>query len=306
MPRDKIAHVKEQINTISSRLDPRNKGDYIMVRCPWHSGGNERTPSCSISLTRPNVPVGVFNCLACHEKGSWNKFAEKTNLKSFRAADQINDVFSFSVNRISHKPKSFVEDYESQPLWPKDQKWRTITPYIMRMYEGVTPSNPVFEDDFIYFPVLVNKKHLGGIYARKIVSKKTKEAGLPSYINTSGPWTKEALFGYDIAKKQKGPLSIMEGPRDTMKTRQVGGRAVGLCGAYISDRKIALIEALDPPAIILLTDPDEAGNKARATLRKRLSHFPLFEYDFPENKDPACFTEKSYRKMLVKLGLRKE
>lgn len=304
---DKASHVLSQINSLSSRFDPKNKGDHVMVKCPFHAGGNERTPSCGINLSKPRIPVGVFNCLACKTNGSWNKFAAATGLKGFKAADQINDVYSFTISDTSKKENQKIkkEDYNNLPYWPKNKIWRKIEPRIVRLYEGSLPENPWFEDDFLYFPVVINNDYVGGIYARKIVSKKTKAEGLPSYINTSGAWMKQALFGYNIAKKQRGPLWIEEGPRDVMKTRQVGGRAVGLCGAYISDRKIRLIEALDPPVIVIATDPDEAGNKARETLKKKLSNFPLIDAEFPNNYDPGNFTKKSYYKMCVKLGLKK-
>lgn len=304
---DKASHVISQINSLSSRFDPRNKGDHVMVKCPFHAGGNERTPSCGVNLTKPRVPVGQYHCLACKAKGSWNKFAAATGLKGFNAADQINDIYSFSISDTSKKENQKIkkEDYTNLAYWPKKKIWRKIEPRIVRMYEGSQPENPWFEDDFLYFPVIINKDYVGGIYARKVVSKQTKEQGLSSYINTSGSWMKQALFGYNIAKKQRGPLWIVEGPRDVMKTRQVGGRAVGLCGAYISDRKIRLIEALDPPVIVIATDPDEAGNKARKTLEEKLTNFPVIHAKFPTGKDPGCFTTKSYQNMRVKLGLKK-
>lgn len=306
---DKATHVLTQINSLSSKLAPDNKGDYIKVKCPFHGGGNERTPSCSINLTKPRMPVGFYNCLACKEKGGWQKFAAATGLKGFKASDQINDIYSFSVAEVTNREKEIKvkkEKFEDLVYWPKDKGWRKIEPKIVRMYQGCYPSDSYWEKDFLYFPVIVNNDYVGGVYARKVVNKATKEAGYPSYINTGGGWMKKALFGYNLAKKMKGPLWIGEGPRDTMKTRQVGGRIVGLCGAYISDRKISLIEALDPPVIVIATDPDDAGNRARESLDKRLSNFPIVHAVFPEGKDPGNFTEASYAKMCEKLGLNKK
>lgn len=45
---------------------------YVLIRCPFHGGGREKTPSCSVSRERP-----VFNCHACHEGGHISKLFRK-------------------------------------------------------------------------------------------------------------------------------------------------------------------------------------------------------------------------------------
>lgn len=301
---DKISHVISQLSMQASRLHPINKTGSIWIKCPLHGGGNEDTPSCKVNTTGTGAPVGNYFCFGCKQKGGWNRLAGILNLAGFKAADQINDVFAFSI-QTDDGTKTRLPKYEKLKLWPKGKSWRKIDSKTMRLFNGCKPDNPVFEDEFIYFPVLINKRHAGGIYARKIVSKKTKKLGLSSYLNTSGSWTKEALFGYNIAKARKGPLWIVEGPRDTMKIVMLGGRVVGLCGAYVSPKKISLIQALDPSCIIIATDPDDAGDRAREQLKEALTMFPIFEAVFPEGRDPGNFTQKSYDKMMLKLGLGK-
>ena len=46
------------------REGAKASSSYAMVRCPFHSGGNERTPSMSVSADRP-----VFMCHGCGESG---------------------------------------------------------------------------------------------------------------------------------------------------------------------------------------------------------------------------------------------
>ena len=41
-----------------------NKGGSKWVKCPFHGGGNERTPSCKLDDAR-----GTFYCFGCHESG---------------------------------------------------------------------------------------------------------------------------------------------------------------------------------------------------------------------------------------------
>jgi len=42
----------------------RRGRDAVMIQCPFHGGGEEKTPSCSVSLESP-----VFFCHACQESG---------------------------------------------------------------------------------------------------------------------------------------------------------------------------------------------------------------------------------------------
>ncbi len=310
MSYEQIAHVSAQIASASGRFEPKQTPQGVKVKCPFHGGGNERTPSCSINLTGNASPVGYYFCFGCRDKGSWNKFADATGLQGFRAADQVHDlsIFSYGSDSAERRTKSKpLETWEDLP-WANKRPWRKIQPNILRRYYACESLDPDYSGDFIYFPVLVNDAYLGGIYARRVVKPGYKEAGILSYINTANAFSKRALFGYNQAKKRiershRVSKRIVEGPRDVMKTHQVGGRAVGLIGASVSDRKIELIEALDPPAIIIATDPDDAGKLARERLAKRLHYYPVYHAKFPEGKDPGNFTERSYSKMLRRMGL---
>ena len=64
--------VKEETGKLNFIED---KGDYIRVQCPWHKGGNESHPSCSVYCKEDGeFPVGTFNCFTCHESGDFIKF----------------------------------------------------------------------------------------------------------------------------------------------------------------------------------------------------------------------------------------
>lgn len=56
----------------------RRSGNNIMVCCPVHSDGQEKKPSCGISIVeRKGHPPGTFNCFACEEKGTFELFVAK-------------------------------------------------------------------------------------------------------------------------------------------------------------------------------------------------------------------------------------
>ena len=309
MPIDKASHVKSQLSTLSGRLGNKVEHDGIKIRCPYHANGRERTPSCKVHLTGNNI--GGYFCFGCKTKGSWNSLANTLGLTGFKRADQLNDVYSFSIPEQSYNRNvnPELDDISKLRRYKEDVSWRKITTSTLALfdvrYARVVPEKKIYfkPEDFLFFPVYVNKMVRGGIYARRIVSKKTKEDGLISYINSKGTWSRVTLFGYDIAKKRKGPLWIVEGPRDCMKITQLGGRAVAIIGSYFGPEKARLVQALDPPCVISASDPDAAGETARKAMHKLLDGIPIYDAVFPEGKDPANFTIKSYNRMLRNLGL---
>ena len=300
---DKVAHVQAELNRLSGKLGIKNEIDGCKIRCPFHAGGNERTPSCKVNLTANRA--GSFFCFGCKEKGSWNKLATELNLKSFKKSDQVNDVYSFTIPEMNFSLQNpAVEDYKKLKRYNGDAKWRGITPETLNLFNTRFPKHPYYnQNDFFYFPALVNKQQVGGIYARRVVTKVGKSRGEISYINSKGRWSSTNLFGFDIAKRRpKLPLWIVEGPRDCMKITQLGGRAVAIIGSYVGPKKLRLIETLDPSCVIIATDPDEAGNKAREYIHEHLTMIPVLDAVFPEGKDPANLTIRSMNRMLRNLG----
>ena len=61
-----MGSVAELLFGVAPGLQERAKTstNYIMIPCPFHSGGAERTPSCSVSTVKP-----VFFCHGCGESG---------------------------------------------------------------------------------------------------------------------------------------------------------------------------------------------------------------------------------------------
>lgn len=309
---DKVSHVKSQLALQAGKLGVKEENGGCKIRCPYHGGGRERTPSCKIFYTGNSI--GRFNCFACDEKGPWNKLANTLGLSGFKRSDQINDVFAFVIpeeNFSNREQNSALPDITKLCKYREENSWRNITLSTLKLFDVRYPIyDPDKElyfrpEDFLFFPVSINKNIRGGIYARRIVSKKTKAEGLISYINSKGKWSRTTVFGYDVAKKRKGPLWIVEGPRDCMKITQLGGRAVAIIGSYFGPEKAKLVQSLDPPCIIAATDPDEAGNKARKAIKKLVEFIPIHNAEFPEGKDPANLTKKSYARMLRSLGLEK-
>jgi DNA primase len=75
------------LGIIRRYVDERIKrsGDgQILVRCPFHKGGQERKPSFSV-----NVEEGLFHCFACHESGTIPMLLRQIGLPSHRIDAEV-------------------------------------------------------------------------------------------------------------------------------------------------------------------------------------------------------------------------
>lgn len=245
----------------------------------------------------------------------WDHFANTVGLVAFRPSQQVHDTNTFSFMAcdevVSDRTAAVAnaENLRGVPRlqlngllqWP-DHTWRTINPETMRLFDA----RVLYRHNELnaYFPVWMNRNYVGGVYAAVAITDADKEAGKLAYINTSGTWANDALFGYHLALRQRGWLWAVEGPRDTAKVCQLGGRVVGLLSAHVSAKKIRAIEALDPPGIIVALDPDAAGDRGRTKLHEAFDgRLPVLDVHYPEGKDPAKMTPAVYARILQRLGL---
>lgn len=286
----------EEIVKPSDR-DARFKSDDVWIRCPYHGGGNERTGSLRIRLGS-DYKIGSWKCFGCKKWSSdWNELAKVLKLKQTKLADQSYTAGDFSFEEAEYT-ESLPVLQDLHP-WPLEEAWRTITGETIQLLKG----RMLFYRNklMLYLPVFSYGEYVGGIRCELVVTDKLKDEGQKSYVNTTGIWSRMNLFGFDIARKRSGPLWVVEGPRDVAKIVQCGGRAVGLIGSYVGPSKLRLIESLDPPMVIIATDPDDAGNGAANELENGLKYIPTIRVNFPKGKDPANFTPKSYQKITERL-----
>ena len=68
------------------------------IRCPFHGGGNEKTPSC-------HLKERYFKCFSCQEGGDVIKFAARLfNLSPMDAVKRLNTDFSLGLSLDRHAP----------------------------------------------------------------------------------------------------------------------------------------------------------------------------------------------------------
>ena len=273
-------------------VDPEYRGKHMWIRCPYHGGGRERTGSLRIRMaSEGGFQAGEFKCFGCQTKGKWNDLAATLKLRQTKLSDQAPGGANFS---FSDADEHELPDLSKMQPWPESQPWRTITGETLTKLQArmLVHRNHLM----VYLPVFVQGEYVGGIKAELVKPKNAKKIKFRSYVNEPGPWVDHALFNYDNARRMHGPLWVVEGPRDAAKLLQLGARVVALMGSNVTKDKLRLIEAMDPPLVIRATDPDAAGRKASIAIRDGLRYIYTIRVKFPEGKDPANLTEKSYRR----------
>lgn len=275
----------------------------VWLRCPYHSGGQERTPSFKINLN-PSAPaaLGSYYCFSCHVKGAWNTFAALFGLKQLKKA-QVKEIHSddtFLRRRDFSDQEAHVPDLRMMAQWSPVVDWRTIPGKTICRFGGRRMA--LGRHSYLYLPVMVYGEHVGGIQA--ILERDRSNKKQKAYINTDGTWSHSSLFGFDQAMDRQGePLWIVEGPRDALWINTNGGRVVGLIGSAFTNEKAKLILDLDPPCILVATDGDDAGNKTCDDILNSVGgEIPCKVFPFKEGEDPCNLTEKKIEKALKSMN----
>lgn len=276
----------------------RRNGD-VWLCCPYHSGGQESTASFKVNLDpQARAAPGQFYCFGCKVKGDWNTLAEMFDLRQIRKAQmkEASADDSYMKRRNISLDEAQVPDLSQMAPWTSDVPWRNIPGHVINRFYG--RSTAFGKKAILYLPVFVYGEHVGGIQAVLVRNKNEQWTRTgknwrlqkqKAYINTSGEWSSGALFGYDQAVEMRGePLWVVEGPRDAMWIAANGGRVVGLIGSAVTEAKVSLIRDLDPPCLLIATDPDDAGEIAADRLFEAFENeMPCHQFPFKADTDAA-------------------
>ena len=137
------------------------------------------------------------------------------------------------------------------------------------MYNRVVA--PVYDDDFKYVVGCV-----GRVQHEKYNGKK--------WINSKNFHTGSYLYGYWLAKEKIRELKtviLVEGQGDVWRLWEAKIKnVVGMFGSGLTDTQSRILETSGAFTLILLTDNDEAGEKARRSIRKKCERiFNIVEID---------------------------
>jgi len=292
-----------RINNIPLLQKMKDISGDIMVQCPYHGNGQERRPSAGISKS-----TGVFHCFACNEvhtlpevishcfghyEDAFGSFGWKWLNKNFASVQveerkdveldfgRVNSNIGLPDNSIA--PNSKKNNRDSQYVTEEElDKYRYTHPYWKK--RGITDASIIelfdlgydASTDCITFPIRdVNGRCL--FVARR--STKTKYFNYPQGVE-------KPVYGlFEIHQLEQFPKEIIvcESMLDALTAWQYGKYAVALNGLG-NERQFRELQELPCRKLILATDNDSAGLRARERIRKNVKNKIITEYVFPKGK----------------------
>lgn len=271
----------------------------VMVCCPFHKDGQEKKPSLGI-LEKD----GTCHCFACGWVGSIQEmislcfgkndmgaFGSKWLIKNFVSAE-VSERPALDLNFDRHKNIPHQQYVTEDEL----DAYRYTHEYLYK--RGMNDDIIDFFDlgydrntDSITFPVRdINGKTL--FIARRNVNRKF-------YNYPSG--VEKPLYGlYELQKQQDSYAEVIvcEGMFDALTCWVYGKFAVALNGLG-NDLQFKQLRELPCRTLILATDMDEAGLKARERIKKNVPNKIIYEYRWDLNvaKDINDMTEDYFKSL---------
>lgn len=284
---------------------------YALVRCPFHGGGAERTPSCSISRDAP-----VFFCHGCKESGHISKLLALANLSAETLRKVIDDlrIDSSTVRR----KKTLRMIYGSNPYRGRYilDDVETLTPYRQ------TKPMPLLKDGYlestldhfevgwdagnlrITYPLRNVYGELFGISGRTVINidprykiYKTEltnraELGLPNDYSADEAkkatmWNFHNFYAGLISAKEQPTVILTEGFKACMWTWQSGYKeSAALIGSYFSELHAELLARLGV-RVVLFLDNNEAGwvGTYKASLLLHKYGIPFTVANYPDERE---------------------
>ena len=282
--------------------DIENKGDNILVTCPHHDGGHEKTPACNIYTGNDTkLPYGYFNCFVCGEKGSFLKFvaecfdasesyAKAWLLKNFGGELIAKNLFMGApivLNRNKgikkHLDESILDQYQTwNPYLAKRKLSREICELFKVRYD------PKYRQ--VIFPAYDMNGNLVMLTKRSIDTKSfylDKDVEKPVYC-----------LDY-VMKNNIKTVLITEGPFDCLTGWEYGFPTIATFGK-ISDYQIEQINKSCINIIYAAFDNDAAGRSFLETLKRKLTkRIIIIETKFPAwRKDLNDLTKEELQEII--------
>lgn len=295
--------MREQIFAIFQKHLPRRRfrpsgGSNYITTCPFHKGGEEKTPSFSV-----NIDTGAWHCFTCHEGGSIKRLLTLLGLGHSQVDIETRLIQPFLARQRE------VLRVERQYTFTRADPFKAdfvLDEGILGVYEWMPLK--LVEDGFD--PELLQRLEIGFDRAHNRIMYPLRDlygdlAGFsggatmstqhPKYLvyqgrrkNAAGKWIEsdygewfdekypgyrcenhDFLWNFDriyeqllATSDQNARLYVVEGFKACMWMLQCGYPfTTALMGSYISDRQQKMLHRLGC-TVVLLFDNDDAGRNA--------------------------------------------
>jgi DNA primase len=289
---DIITELQSQLalNHIQLLQKKRDTSKDIMIQCPYHGNGQESNPSAGISKKD-----GTFHCFACnevhslqevishcfgHHEDAFGRWGWKWLNKNFSSVSvEYRKEIEIDCRRntdvvTTHNDISYIseEELDSYRYFHPYMYKRRLTDEIIELFDIGYDKNT----DCITFPIRdINGNTL--FIARRSV--KTKYFNYPQGVE-------KPLYGiYELYQLEQFPKEVIvcESMLDALTAWVYGKYAVALNGLG-NELQFKQLRELSCRKLILATDNDDAGQKARKRIKEHIKNKIITEYQLPERK----------------------
>lgn len=287
----------------------------IQFNCPIHKDGQERKPSCGITITnQENVPAGTVHCLACGYVATLEEmishcfgyddngeYGKKWLINNFVTA-KINERKDLTLNYSRQKNKENQEYIKESEL----QKYRYYHDY---MYKRKLTNEIIEKFDVGYDDNFILKDKFGQVKGRlKCLTFPVRdETGKTLFIARRSVDIKffhypenvdKPIYGiYELSGKES-EIIICEGIIDALTCWVYGKPAIALLGLGTQKQYRQLLQMQCRKFIIAL-DPDTAGQKAAEKLKRILGKNKIITtYEIPIGKDINDLNQYEFNNLL--------
>lgn len=291
-----------EINGIKRFYKSTDTPNNYMVCCPFHKEGQEKKPSMGIHKS-----TGICNCFACGWVGNlqelvsncfgyddFGKFGNKWLIKNFLTiqVEEREDVEVdcsrdnsrvYCVDNKDYVSEEELDEYRwTHPYWKK----RGITnEYIINLFDLGYDK----QTECITMPVRDKDGNCLFVARRSV---KTKFFNYPEGVTKPlyglyefyehQHWSKAQLNSREWGIKSY-EIIVCESMIDALTCWQYGSYAVALNGLG-NELQFKQLRDLPCRKLILATDNDDAGMRARERISKNVSNKILTQYIFPKDK----------------------
>ena len=279
----------------------------IMVTCPYHKNGQERKPSAGIRKAD-----GMFHCLACGEThplpemisncfGYSDPLVGWSWLRKHFISVSVSERKPLELDLSRNIPQKRAEYVSESEL----DSYRYLHPYMTK--RGLKPQIiELFDIGFdkgsncITFPVKDEKGNVLLIARRSVVTK---------WFNYPSQSTKPVygLYEYEHFKSDpefstfdRNTVVVCESMLDALVVWGWGMFAVALNGLG-TDLQFKQLSQMSCRKLILATDNDERGRKARTTICRGVRGKLVTQFDYSTypvgKKDMNDLTEEEFKSL---------
>ena len=287
-------------------IEYTHNGTYLSMTCPIHDGADNPTAT-SICIDPDDSVYGLWRCWTrgCQQKYSHDMLGLVQGIMESRKDGKIafSRVVSFCIDftesnikdlkvkesglsRIDKLSKAIqkkkkIPEHKISRTAVRKSLIRPAKYYLKRGYKeeildkfdvGICLDKskqmynrvvaPVYDDEFNYMVGCVGRVQHEEYNGRK-------------WINSKHFHTSVYLYGYWLAKdkiRETKSVVLVEGQGDVWRLHEAGiENAVGIFGSSLSDAQVRTLETSGAFNIIILTDNDEAGKKARESIKEKCS-----------------------------------